>query len=98
MMKLEFAGSAFMRGIAMTGTGRNAGLGDGKRFVAWVGRTVARMWMAWRRRRAVARTIGALSELDDHVLDDIGVHRSEITSVARAAASKPGARYRGRSR
>lgn len=98
MMKQEFAGAPSMRGNTMMGISRTAGFGDGVRLVAWVGRAAAKVWMAWYRRRVVARTIHALWELDDRALHDIGVHRSEITSVARAAASAPGARHRRRRR
>jgi uncharacterized protein YjiS (DUF1127 family) len=37
---------------------------------------------AWhRRRREVKRNIAVLSRLSDHMLKDIGIHRSEILSV-----------------
>ena len=40
---------------------------------------------AWhRRRREIRRTVVALSHLSNHVLKDIGVHRSEIASIARS--------------
>ena len=60
--------------------------------------TVARLISAfanalssWRRRR---RTISALMELDDHILKDIGFHRSEIPSVAYHALASPRAKWR----
>jgi len=53
-------------------------------------------WAAWRavagaasriaawhaRRRRINRTVDALAGLSDHLLKDIGIHRSEIRSVA----------------
>jgi len=57
-------------------------------------------WVAWRavvgaaskiaawsaRRRQVDRTVDALSQLSDHLLKDIGIHRSEIRSIARSGS------------
>jgi uncharacterized protein YjiS (DUF1127 family) len=43
-----------------------------------------RRW--WRERRMV----GALQELDDATLKDIGVYRGEIASIARALCAGPG--------
>ena len=37
-------------------------------------------WHRWR--REVKRNIAVLSELSDHMLKDIGIHRSQILSVA----------------
>ena len=37
-------------------------------------------WYA--RRRQIDRTVDALSGLSDHALKDIGIHRSEIRSIA----------------
>jgi uncharacterized protein YjiS (DUF1127 family) len=40
---------------------------------------------AWyRRRRRIERNIAELSALSDHLLKDIGIHRSEIASVVRS--------------
>jgi uncharacterized protein YjiS (DUF1127 family) len=46
--------------------------------IGWIGRTYA----GWRRRHEVARTQFTLSALSDATLHDIGLHRSEIESVA----------------
>jgi len=41
------------------------------------------LWRAYRRRRAERATIAALQGLNDNVLHDIGIDRSEIESVVR---------------
>ena len=43
---------------------------------------LVRRWLAWRRHR---QSIAALRGLDDRLLRDIGIHRSEIPAVVRAA-------------
>lgn len=42
----------------------------------------------WRRQRAARATYGALRELDDRVLHDLGIERSELTSVAAEVAGQ----------
>ena len=37
---------------------------------------------AWRRRRQAAETLRALGDMNDHQLLDLGLHRSELMSVA----------------
>jgi uncharacterized protein YjiS (DUF1127 family) len=37
------------------------------------------------RRRQINRSIAALSALSDHMLKDVGIHRSEIASIAHTA-------------
>ena len=44
-----------------------------------------------RRRREVAGNAAALSRLADHTLYDIGIHRSQITSLTRCMSDHPGA-------
>lgn len=43
---------------------------------------VRRAWLSYRRRRHTRAIYGALTELDDRTLRDLGFHRSEIWSVA----------------
>lgn len=43
---------------------------------------VSRLIAWYERRREIDRTVDALSGLSDHVLKDIGIHRSEIRSIA----------------
>jgi uncharacterized protein YjiS (DUF1127 family) len=49
---------------------------------ASVARGVRRARARWQRRRESSSIRDALSELDDHTLRDLGLHRSEIGSVA----------------
>jgi uncharacterized protein YjiS (DUF1127 family) len=51
-----------------------AAAGAASRLAAW-----------YARRRRIEHTIDALSGLSDHTLKDIGIHRSQILSVAHAA-------------
>ena len=65
----------------MTSATLNATLGGKRRWktVAHLFDSAGQAFAAWRRKQ---RTIYALMELDDHILKDIGLHRSEILSVA----------------
>jgi uncharacterized protein YjiS (DUF1127 family) len=51
---------------------------------AWRGtaRAASRIAAWHRRRREIRRTVVALSQLSDHHLADIGIHRGEIASIA----------------
>lgn len=55
---------------------------------AWAG-AVARVAAFHRRRRQIDRTVAALSQLNDHLLKDIGIHRSQIRSIARSGRDLP---------
>jgi uncharacterized protein YjiS (DUF1127 family) len=44
---------------------------------------ITRFWSRVRRERQVSRVVATLSALDDRTLKDIGIHRSQIESVAR---------------
>jgi uncharacterized protein YjiS (DUF1127 family) len=44
---------------------------------------IARLWSALCREWQTQRTIVRLEALDDHMLKDIGIHRSQIPSVAK---------------
>ena len=44
---------------------------------------------AWRRRRALNQTVTALSELGEHRLRDIGMHRTQIPHAARFIVDNP---------
>jgi uncharacterized protein YjiS (DUF1127 family) len=45
---------------------------------------------AWhRQRRQFKHTVGALWQLSDHSLKDIGIHRSQIRSIARSGRDLP---------
>ena len=41
-----------------------------------------------RRRREIKRNIAALSQLSDHMLKDIGIHRSQIRSVVHSGRDR----------
>jgi uncharacterized protein YjiS (DUF1127 family) len=45
-------------------------------------RTASRIATWHRRRCEIKRTVGALSQLSDHLLADIGIRRGEIMSIA----------------
>jgi uncharacterized protein YjiS (DUF1127 family) len=53
---------------------------------AWgaIGRMLARLAAQRRQRHEIRRTTRVLSRLSDHMLRDIGIHRSEISSIARS--------------
>jgi uncharacterized protein YjiS (DUF1127 family) len=53
------------------------------RLVGRLARGAVRVVLTWRVRR---RTIAELAVLDDHALQDIGLHRSDIPRVARETA------------
>lgn len=57
-------------------------------------RGLARRFDAWERKRKIALTVRELSKLEDHVLKDIGVHRSEIYAAARSVVDHPGGDHR----
>lgn len=61
-------------------------------------RKVARGYHAWRAHRRVLRTVAELSRLEDHVLQDIGVHRSEIYALAVSLEEDPKNGFRGGAR
>jgi uncharacterized protein YjiS (DUF1127 family) len=50
--------------------------------------TSARGWKRYRRRREARAIRGALSDLDDRTLCDLGFHRSEIGSIAAEAVGE----------
>ena len=50
---------------------------------------VARVAALHRRRRRINRTVAALSPLSDHLLKDIGIHRSQIRSIAHSGRDLP---------
>jgi uncharacterized protein YjiS (DUF1127 family) len=77
----------------MTSAALNTNLGEKRRWNAGarvVGRAVHAL-KTWRRRQ---RTIHVLMGLDDHTLKDIGLHRSEILSVANHLLVSRHARWR----
>lgn len=53
-------------------------------------RILHKAWKAYQREREIGRAIARLSELDDHVLRDIGLHRSEIAEAVRRGAPRDG--------
>lgn len=58
----------------------NAARGEG--FVAPLARWAANAWADMRRRQELDRAIRELQALDDHMLADIGLDRSEIERAA----------------
>lgn len=52
------------------------------RFGSAIVNTVSALWTGWKKQRLHQETIQTLSRLDDHVLYDIGIPRSEIQTVA----------------
>jgi uncharacterized protein YjiS (DUF1127 family) len=77
----------------MTSAALNATLSGERRrkTVAHLFNSARQTLAAWRRRR---RTFRALTELDDHILKDIGLHRSEILSVAHHSLTSKHAKWR----
>ena len=64
-------------------------VGDG---IVAAGRALARLvlraYAGWQRRRAARDAYVALSDLDDRTLRDLGIDRSELTSVALEASGR----------
>ena len=56
----------------------------------WLRASISRIWSGWLLRRAVRATEKALLRLDDRMLHDIGLERSEIMSVAAAVTLASG--------
>ena len=50
---------------------------------------VAKVAALHRRRREINRTVNALSQLSDHLLKDIGIHRGQIRSIAHSGRDLP---------
>jgi len=53
-----------------------------------VGRLLREAYAAWQARRAAREVYESLSQLDDRMLHDLGIDRSELTSVAREASGQ----------
>lgn len=63
----------------------------GMELLAWMRSRMA-AYRGWRERRAAAAGLGAL---DDHLLRDIGIDRSEIMSLSHCGATDTTRRRRG---
>ena len=53
-----------------------------------IGRSAQRAYATWQRWRAARDVYVSLSDLDDRTLHDLGIDRSELTSVAREATGQ----------
>lgn len=62
--------------------------------LAELGQAVAGAMAARRRARGVEQTVVALSHLNDHTLQDLGIPRSQIPAVAETAVNEPQADLR----
>ncbi len=49
--------------------------------------TYSRLVAAWQRHRLYSRTLREMRALDDRELADLGLHRSELRRIARAAVA-----------
>ncbi len=67
----------------------------------WAGRGMAvivRLWRAWRAREVVRRAARELLEMDDRMLADIGIDRSQIDDAVRNGRGRSGVVVHFRSR
>ncbi len=62
---------------------------DASSTIAAAARVAKSIRAAWKRRRAYRKTVASLEQLNDHTLEDIGIHRSQIGSMAGAIVDAP---------